>query len=81
MFTGAFCYADDLVLLAPCASALRTMLSICESYAQSHGLLFNADKIQFRKFTSRYSTTSSIMFNNIRLQFSDNVSHLGHLLS
>ena len=84
MFTGAFCYADDLVLLAPCASALRTMLSICESYAQSHGLLFNADKTQlicFRKFTSRYSTTSSIMFNNIRLQFSDNVSHLGPLLS
>ena len=36
MFAGVFCYADDLVLLAPCASALRTMLSICLSYAHSH---------------------------------------------
>ena len=28
LFAGAFCYADDVVLLAPCASALRKMLSI-----------------------------------------------------
>ena len=39
MLTGAFCYADDIVLLAPCASALRSMLKICSSYANSHGLL------------------------------------------
>ena len=25
-FVGAVCYADDIVLLAPCASALRIML-------------------------------------------------------
>ena len=31
MFAGVFCYA-----VAPCASALRTMLSICLSYAHSH---------------------------------------------
>ena len=31
LFAGAFCYADDIVLLAPCASALRTMLKICSS--------------------------------------------------
>ena len=53
MFAGVFCYADDLVLLAPCPSALRTMLSICLSYAQSHGLVF-------RKSTSLYSKRSSI---------------------
>ena len=29
LFVGAFAYADDIVLLAPCASALRIMLSIC----------------------------------------------------
>ena len=43
---GVFCYADDIVLLAPCASALRTMLDICTSYAVSHGLEFNANKTQ-----------------------------------
>jgi hypothetical protein len=39
-------YADGIVLLAPCASALRTMLDICSSYAVSHGLEFNANKTQ-----------------------------------
>ena len=33
LFAGAFCYADDIVLLAPCDSALRVMLNICCSYA------------------------------------------------
>ena len=46
MFAGALCYADDLVLLAPCASALRRMLSICSYYARDHGLLFNPCKTQ-----------------------------------
>ena len=46
MFAGVLCYADDLVLLAPCAFALRCMLSICQSYADDHGLLFNATKTQ-----------------------------------
>ena len=47
-----FCFADDIVLLAPCASALRKMLSLCTSYAASHGLIFNTEKTQlicFRK--------------------------------
>ena len=46
LFAGAFCYADDIVLLAPCASALRTMLSICNNFAVSHGLHFNVSKTQ-----------------------------------
>ena len=28
MFAGALCYADDLVLLAPCASALRHVVNL-----------------------------------------------------
>ena len=37
-FAGALCYADDIVLLAPCASALRQMLGICSSYATWPGI-------------------------------------------
>ena len=51
LFAGAFCYADDVVLLAPCASALRKMLSICSSYANSHGLSFNTEKTQLICFS------------------------------
>ena len=48
MFAGSFCYADDIVLLAPCASALRCMLNICCRYAFQHGLKFNAAKTKTR---------------------------------
>ena len=37
-FAGAFSYAYDVVLLVPCASALRTILNICSSFAVSHSL-------------------------------------------
>ena len=32
LFAGCVCYADDIVLLAPRPSALRTMLNICCKY-------------------------------------------------
>ena len=56
LFAGAFCYADDIVLLAPCASALRTMLSICNNFAVSHGLHFNVKTqlICFRSITRNF---------------------------
>ena len=45
LLAGALCYADDIiVLLAPCSSALRTMLRVCDSYASSYGLMFNPNK-------------------------------------
>ena len=61
-------YADDIVLLAPCASALRIMLSICNDFAISHGLRFNANKTQLS------------CFNDTPLCYSDCVTHLGHIL-
>ena len=83
MFAGALCYTDDLVLLAPCASALHRMLSICSSYARDHGLLFNLCKTKLICFRSTKSChfLPSITFNNIVLIYSDEVIHLGHVLS
>ena len=58
------------------------MLSICGSYATSHGLVFNAAKTQLICF--RLRPTSSplpiIHFNEMELQFVDQVTHLGHIL-
>ena len=51
LFAGAFCYADDIVLLAPCASALRVMLNICCSYASHHGLKFNPESPSLYMFS------------------------------
>ena len=39
LFVGAMAYVDDVVLLAPSASALRHMLNICSTFASDHGLV------------------------------------------
>ena len=41
---SAVAYADDLVLLAPTASALRKMLAVCDVYAAEYSMSFNAQK-------------------------------------
>ena len=83
LFAGAFCYADDVVLLAPCASALRIMLTICDTYAKSHGLLFNTAKTQLICFRSstEFVCNDKIFFGNTCLDFSNSVTHLGHRIS
>ena len=82
-FAGALCYANDLVLLAPTASALQQMLSICDSYANSHGLVFNANKTQLICFHSWHTKCPLpvIYFKNLKLQYQKQVSHLGHMQS
>ena len=73
-FAGSFSYADAVVLLAPCASALRTMLNICSSIAVSHMLEFNSVKTQLMCFhwPSIRQITADMYINNIKLSF---VSH------
>ena len=43
-FVGALAYADDIVLLAPSASAMRRMLLCCDRYASDYNIIFNASK-------------------------------------
>ena len=77
------CYADDIVLLAPCPSALRILLNICSTYASTHGLRFNAEKTQLICFHLRQShpVIPTVVFNNVVLQCSNEVTHLGHILT
>ena len=37
-------YADDVVLIAPSAHALQLFLSLCDSYASCHGIVYNTKK-------------------------------------
>ena len=41
MFVGAFCYADDVTLLAPTGVAFNAMLDTYTRFADVHNLLFN----------------------------------------
>jgi len=40
-FVGALAYGDDLALLAPSASAMRTLLKICDDYSKQLSIVFN----------------------------------------
>ena len=42
-WVGAAGYADDLILLAPSRTAMKTMLQVCERYAEDHNLQFSTD--------------------------------------
>ena len=37
-------YPDDIVLLCPTPSAMRKLLSICDTYANEYDIKFNAQK-------------------------------------
>ena len=62
LFAGALCYADDLVLLAPCPSALRIMLNCCENFATIRRLKFNPSKTQLICFSPFPSSCCSACF-------------------
>ena len=79
LFAGCLCYADDIVLLAPCPSALRIMLKICCKYATDHGLEFNTTNLFLALFAARIPCNYT--YEWFPTAFSDKVSHLGHILT
>jgi len=52
IFVGALAYADDIVLIAPSATALRNMLHICYNCACKYSMSFNAQKSKCRTIVS-----------------------------
>ena len=43
-YVGALAYADDIVLLCPTPSAMRKLLSICDTFANEYDIKFTAQK-------------------------------------
>ena len=81
-YVGSVCYADDIALLAPSHSALRILLRECESFAADYNLIFNAAKTHLICFRSSIKVEGSgkFIFSGHHLEFSDTVTHLGHVL-
>ena len=79
LFVGAL---DDLILLALSPSALRLMLNLCESFASSYGLKFNASKTQLIHFRLSPSNMckARIVICGEQLVISNTICYLGHHL-
>jgi len=81
---GALAYADDLVVLAPTASAMRKLLAIlCEDYAREYSISFNALKskclVALPNNTSK-KVNDCIFYIDGRM-IDRSFSHLGHLIT
>ena len=72
-----------VICLLVLASALRILLNICSTFADTHGLSFNANKTQLICFHrhSFSATPADIFFRDTLLQYTDEVTHLGHILT
>lgn len=77
IFVGALCYADDLTLIAPSISALRRMLAVCEVFADRFGMKFNASKSQLIQFGTKGLPSTAIFFAGSRVEWVNEVVHLG----
>ena len=80
-FMGALGYADDIILLAPFPSALRSLLEECEAFVLDMDVVFNAAKTQLICFRlNQWLNLGQFSFNfcDLPLQFTDKVKHLGH---
>lgn len=81
MFVGALAYADDLTLLAPSIPACRKLLSICEDYAQTHGIKFNPSKSQLIVFGSGPRPMANLCLSGQIIPEVQKVQHLGHAIN
>jgi len=51
-FVSVLGYADDVVLLAPTARAMRTMLKVCDKFSGGFSVIFNAKKSECLTFNT-----------------------------
>ncbi|KAG7305138.1 hypothetical protein JYU34_010626 [Plutella xylostella] len=83
-FVNNISYADDMVLLCPSISALMKLLSICESYAEAHGLRYNAKKSEllvFKAGTKYYPDIPEVTLSGTPLKVVPRFKYLGHWVS
>ncbi|XP_022828481.1 uncharacterized protein LOC111357916 [Spodoptera litura] len=74
-----------MVLLGPTVRSLRELLACCESYAQTHGLLYNVAKSEFMVFKASGEkcpdSVPAIRLNGNELNRVYQFKHLGHYVT
>jgi Reverse transcriptase (RNA-dependent DNA polymerase) len=87
-FVGALAYADDIVIIAPTATALRKLLAICDRYTRECYMSFKALKSKVmllmpsRRRTLLACYDQSVFeINNTPIERVYSFSHLGHVIT
>ena len=81
MFTGAFGYADDIIMLAPTRTSMETLISICEEFSRDYSILFNASKSKHLYFSHK-SKDTAVRFDmqGVPIPLVPSEKHLGNLI-
>ena len=89
-FFGAAGYADDIILLAPCRSAMEEMVKICETFGMKNNLKFSTDSNPAKSKTKCLYMVGSkvknvvypaaIQLYGLDLPWVTHATHLGHEL-
>ena len=79
-YVGALGFADDITLLCPSLSGIKTMLSICEQFAAEYDLIFNGTKSKLLIFDKGSSDIPypCIKLNGVVMNKFDKAVHLGN---
>ena len=89
IFMGATIYADDVLLLAPCRTALQLMLKVCENFAIKNNLKYSSDpnpaksksKCMYMCGKSKVRYPAQLVLNGQTLPWVTTAQHLDHSLS
>ena len=76
IFVSCLVYADDICLLAPCRSALQTLLNTCENYSREWCLTYNPLKSKILMFGSHPYKPTFFMYGK-ELHLVDQYKYLG----
>jgi hypothetical protein len=89
-FLGALAYADDITLITPSPSAMRTLLRLCDEFAKDYFVTFNAKKTKCIYYSSIQCTGThddkaklmpEFFVNGNVIEYVQNWPHLGHILN
>ena len=82
MLINHLSYADDMVLLAPSAQALRRLLKTCEEYAKDYSIIYNTDKTKCMICWPKSSVGEPVFaLQGVSLELVQNFKYLGVIIS
>ena len=81
-YFGAVGYADDMILMSPTVSGLRSMLKICEEFGEQFGVQYNPKKTVCIMFSRRLGTIKPVIkLCGSEIKWVDTIHHLGNVIS
>ena len=77
IFTGAFGYADDIILLSPSVHSLNSMYKVCKDFGAKYDIVFNPQKSKLMVFGK---AIEGLYIDNNYVKCSHTEKHVGHLI-